>query len=166
MTTKVKGLIKGIKKNISAHFEDEKEEEIQIGEPTDVKHVSHIGCEAAVESPSWMKGFDASDTQSMDSSHRSTRSVESSRDLPTLPRAARNRHRSMDNTLDSSDSTLKARRTRRNRSSEARRRSQGEDSNTDAPKKSSRRRKPKDESTTRSSSNLTDDSDRGSDDVQ
>ncbi|XP_024980974.1 CRIB domain-containing protein RIC6-like [Cynara cardunculus var. scolymus] len=164
MTTKVKGLIKGIKKNISARFEDEKEEEIQIGEPTDVKHVSHIGCETAVESPSWMKGFDASsDTQSIDSSHRSTRSVESSRDLPSVPRAARNRHRSMDNTLDSSDSSLKARRTRRNRSSEARRRTEGEDSNADVPKKSSRRRKPKDESATRSSSNLTDDSDHGSD---
>lgn len=35
--------------------DDEKEQEIQIGQPTDVKHVSHIGCDGpADESPSWV----------------------------------------------------------------------------------------------------------------
>ncbi|GKF41587.1 CRIB domain-containing protein RIC6-like protein, partial [Tanacetum coccineum] len=48
---------KGIKVFVGA--DDEKEQEIVIGQPTDVKHVSHIGYDGpAIESPSWMKGFD------------------------------------------------------------------------------------------------------------
>lgn len=35
--------------------EDEKKQEIQIGGPTDVKHVAHMGCDgSAEESPSWV----------------------------------------------------------------------------------------------------------------
>ncbi|KAJ0699049.1 putative CRIB domain-containing protein RIC1 [Helianthus annuus] len=65
MGTKVKGLIRGIKNISSQIFEDEKEQEFQIGQPTDVKHVAHIGGDGpAVESPSWMKGFDGKDSQS------------------------------------------------------------------------------------------------------
>nr|GMD26943.1 CRIB domain-containing protein RIC6-like [Ipomoea batatas] len=39
--------------------EEEKEAEIQIGFPTDVKHVAHIGWDgpAAQDNPSWMKDF-------------------------------------------------------------------------------------------------------------
>nr|GMD23695.1 CRIB domain-containing protein RIC6-like [Ipomoea batatas] len=58
MSTKVKGLFKGLK-YISQIFEEEKEAEIQIGFPTDVKHVAHIGWDgpAAQDNPSWMKDF-------------------------------------------------------------------------------------------------------------
>ncbi|CAN4091571.1 unnamed protein product [Withania somnifera] len=39
-------------------FEEEKEPEMQIGLPTDVKHVAHIGWDGpSFESPSWMKQF-------------------------------------------------------------------------------------------------------------
>ncbi|KAK4344741.1 hypothetical protein RND71_034917 [Anisodus tanguticus] len=50
MAAKVKGLLKAL--------EEEKEAEMQIGLPTDVKHVAHIGWDGpSVESPSWMKEF-------------------------------------------------------------------------------------------------------------
>ncbi|KAA8550731.1 hypothetical protein F0562_002415 [Nyssa sinensis] len=40
--------------------DDEKEPEMQIGFPTDVKHVAHIGWDGpAVDSPSWMKDFNS-----------------------------------------------------------------------------------------------------------
>ncbi|KAG6418721.1 hypothetical protein SASPL_120925 [Salvia splendens] len=44
MSTKMKGLFKGLR-YISQIFDDEneKEEDMQIGLPTDVKHVSHVG---------------------------------------------------------------------------------------------------------------------------
>ncbi|MCL7043772.1 hypothetical protein MKW94_030265 [Papaver nudicaule] len=61
MTTKMKGLLKGLR-YISQIFEkedeEEEEEEMQIGFPTDVKHVAHIGWDGpAVSSPSWMNEF-------------------------------------------------------------------------------------------------------------
>lgn len=38
--------------------EEEEEKEIQIGFPTDVKHLAHIGCEdAKANAPSWMTEF-------------------------------------------------------------------------------------------------------------
>lgn len=57
---KMKGIFKGFK-YISQIFEEEKEDDIQIGFPTDVKHVAHIGWDGpAVETPSWMKEFSGS----------------------------------------------------------------------------------------------------------
>ncbi|CAH9129480.1 unnamed protein product [Cuscuta epithymum] len=58
MSTKVKGLIKGLR-YISQIFDEEKEAEIQIGFPTDVKHVAHIGWDgpSAVDNPTWMNEF-------------------------------------------------------------------------------------------------------------
>ncbi|CAL9052144.1 unnamed protein product [Musa acuminata subsp. burmannicoides] len=54
--TKMKGLLKGLR-YISQIF-DAKEEEMQIGYPTDVKHVAHIGWDGpSVGSPSWMNDF-------------------------------------------------------------------------------------------------------------
>ncbi|XP_043804887.1 CRIB domain-containing protein RIC6 [Manihot esculenta] len=51
---KMKGLLKGLR-YISQIFENEKEAEMQIGLPTDVKHVAHIGWDGpAVNSPSWV----------------------------------------------------------------------------------------------------------------
>ncbi|KAG8370822.1 hypothetical protein BUALT_Bualt13G0023400 [Buddleja alternifolia] len=59
MATKMKGLLKGLR-YISQIFDEEKEQEMQIGLPTDVKHVAHIGWDGPkVDSPSWMKEFKA-----------------------------------------------------------------------------------------------------------
>ncbi|TKY52759.1 CRIB domain-containing protein RIC7 [Spatholobus suberectus] len=58
--SKVKGLLKGLR-YISQIFENEKEQDIQIGYPTDVKHVAHIGWDGpSVNSPSWMNEFKTS----------------------------------------------------------------------------------------------------------
>ncbi|KAG4981989.1 hypothetical protein AAZX31_10G036900 [Glycine max] len=56
---KVKGILKGFR-YLTQIFENEKEQEIQIGFPTDVEHVAHIGSmrdESSVNLPSWMKEF-------------------------------------------------------------------------------------------------------------
>ncbi|KAI4301072.1 hypothetical protein L6164_034388 [Bauhinia variegata] len=54
---KVKGLFKGLR-YISEIFDNEKEQEIEIGFPTDVIHVAHIGCDGpSVNNPSWMNEF-------------------------------------------------------------------------------------------------------------
>ncbi|XP_020249541.1 CRIB domain-containing protein RIC7-like [Asparagus officinalis] len=51
---KVKGLLKGLR-YISGIFENEKEQEMVIGNPTDVKHVAHIGFDGpVVNNPAWM----------------------------------------------------------------------------------------------------------------
>ncbi|KAF8006360.1 hypothetical protein BT93_K0606 [Corymbia citriodora subsp. variegata] len=55
----MKGLLKGLR-YISQIFENEKEQDIEIGFPTDVKHVAHIGWDGpSVTSPSWMNEFRA-----------------------------------------------------------------------------------------------------------
>ncbi|KAL5068047.1 hypothetical protein RYX36_018934 [Vicia faba] len=122
---KVKGLLKGLR-YISQIFENEKEQEIQIGCPTDVKHVAHIGWDGpSVNSPSWMNEFKTTqgfasapmtltgDAQnkaqdnpvkwtSEDSKRQSSRSVNSQtqgRDLPELPKASRKQTNG--NTIDS-----------------------------------------------------------------
>ncbi|KAI7730457.1 hypothetical protein M8C21_000927 [Ambrosia artemisiifolia] len=182
MSTKVKGLIRGIK-NISSHiFDDEKKQDIQIGQPTDVKHVAHVGGDGpAVESTSWMWGFDASKerpldktgsmvetpavkwvsedsthrkTRKDDSCHRSSRSVETSRELSLIPSSSKNHHRSMDNniaseTLSKDSSSSQSHNTRRHHRGSRRSQDQnaGDGSKIDAPKRSSRRiRKSKDDS--------------------
>ncbi|CAN6229655.1 unnamed protein product [Urochloa humidicola] len=60
MAYKVKGLFKGLK-FISRIFAV-KEHEMEIGYPTDVKHVAHIGWDSAAgnASPSWMNEIMAS----------------------------------------------------------------------------------------------------------
>ncbi|XP_076935162.1 uncharacterized protein LOC143601720 [Bidens hawaiensis] len=56
-THKVKGIFKSLR-YFSQAIEDEKKQDIQIGGPTDVKHVAHYGCDgSSEESPSWMRGF-------------------------------------------------------------------------------------------------------------
>ncbi|KAE8679938.1 Ubiquitin 4, putative isoform 1 [Hibiscus syriacus] len=58
LTPDMKGLLKGLR-NLHNMF-DEKEQEMQIGNPTDVKHVAHIGMDGpAASKPSWMNGFDS-----------------------------------------------------------------------------------------------------------
>ncbi|XP_014511647.1 CRIB domain-containing protein RIC7-like [Vigna radiata var. radiata] len=59
---KVKGILKGFR-YFTQIFESEKEQDIQIGFPTDVKHVAHIGWDGpSVNSPSWMNEFKTSPT--------------------------------------------------------------------------------------------------------
>ncbi|XP_058211350.1 CRIB domain-containing protein RIC5 isoform X2 [Rhododendron vialii] len=56
MTT-MKGILKGLR-YISQIFDNEKEEEMQIGHPTDVKHVAHIGMDGpSANTPSWMNEY-------------------------------------------------------------------------------------------------------------
>ncbi|XP_030553520.2 CRIB domain-containing protein RIC7-like [Rhodamnia argentea] len=59
MTTKMKGLLKGLRYISQIFDDDEKEPEMNIGYPTDVKHVAHIGWDGPSEknSPSWMTDF-------------------------------------------------------------------------------------------------------------
>ncbi|KAK2455236.1 CRIB domain-containing protein RIC6 [Trifolium repens] len=140
---KVKGLLKGLR-YISQIFESEKEQEIQIGCPTDVKHVAHIGWDGpSVNSPSWMNEFKTApgfasapmtltgDAQSKaqdnnvkwvseDTRRRSSRSVNSQtqgRDLPELPKSSRRQTNS--NTTDSPtrEKTRQSRKTSSNRPS-------------------------------------------------
>lgn len=55
----MKGLLRGFR-YISQIFEDEKEPEMQIGLPTDVKHVAHIGMDGpSANKPSWMTEYSA-----------------------------------------------------------------------------------------------------------
>ncbi|XP_073144035.1 CRIB domain-containing protein RIC6-like isoform X2 [Henckelia pumila] len=56
-SAKMKGLLKGLR-YISQIFE-EKEAEMQIGFPTDVKHVAHIGWDGSSnnDAPSWMNEY-------------------------------------------------------------------------------------------------------------
>ncbi|CAN4102035.1 unnamed protein product [Withania somnifera] len=53
MGTKVKCLFKGLR-YISQVFDENKEKDIQIGFPTDVQHVGHVGWDGkSVDKPSW-----------------------------------------------------------------------------------------------------------------
>lgn len=117
----MKGLLKGLR-YISQIFDEEKEQEMKIGFPTDVKHVAHIGWDGpSVDSPSWMKEFKAPGAfqsaplsanggdpienpeikwVSEDKNRRSTRSEgeparDRDRDLPEVPRSRR--HASSEN---------------------------------------------------------------------
>ncbi|KAI4349372.1 hypothetical protein L6164_009964 [Bauhinia variegata] len=113
---KVKGgLLKGFR-YISHIFESEKEQEIEIGFPTDVKHVAHIGWDGpSVNTPTWMNEFKSSPSPGLASAplnlngdinkgtddsvkwvsddtrrgSRSTASNSQARDLPELPKSSR-----------------------------------------------------------------------------
>ncbi|KAL5561942.1 hypothetical protein UlMin_031689 [Ulmus minor] len=100
---KMKGLLKGLR-YISQIFDNEKEPEMQIGFPTDVKHVAHIGWDGpSVNSPSWMNEFKAppgfasaplSLTGAEETNRRGVKVPNSPvRDLPSeLPKASRRQH--------------------------------------------------------------------------
>uniref|UniRef100_A0A0E0G1N2 CRIB domain-containing protein n=1 Tax=Oryza nivara TaxID=4536 RepID=A0A0E0G1N2_ORYNI len=55
MAIKMKGIFKGLK--IISQMFVHKEHEMEIGYPTDVKHVAHIGLGTSDTSPSWMNEF-------------------------------------------------------------------------------------------------------------
>nr|KYP74148.1 hypothetical protein KK1_006816 [Cajanus cajan] len=96
--------VKGILKYISQIFDTDKEQDIQIGYPTDVKHVAHIGWDGpSVNSPSWMNEFKTSpspglpgDVQNRGHDHTAKRHSEdtrrrTTRDSPELPPKASKR---------------------------------------------------------------------------
>ncbi|XP_062229593.1 CRIB domain-containing protein RIC10-like isoform X1 [Phragmites australis] len=56
MAIAMKGIFKGFK-IIAQIFTMHKEHEMEIGYPTDVRHVSHIGLGASDSCPSWMNEF-------------------------------------------------------------------------------------------------------------
>ncbi|VVA89945.1 unnamed protein product [Arabis nemorensis] len=57
MATTVKGLLKGLR-YITQIFDEDKDRDMQIGFPTDVKHVAHIGSDGPADhTPSWMSDF-------------------------------------------------------------------------------------------------------------
>ncbi|KAL8208394.1 hypothetical protein R6Q57_007806 [Mikania cordata] len=122
MGTKVKGFFKGLK-DISNIFDGDEDEEIQIGMPTDVKHISHIGVDGpATESPSWVRTSSLSNkchnTNILKTSarnHRSTRSEELTRDISDAPKVSRHHHhRSIDN-IGFDDPTTKPKHRRHHR---------------------------------------------------
>ncbi|GFZ17682.1 ROP-interactive CRIB motif-containing protein 6 [Actinidia rufa] len=139
MGTKMKGLLKGLR-YITQKFDDDKESEMEIGYPTDVKHVAHIGWDGpSVDSPSWMKeftsphGFQSAPLSangepkenpeikwvSQDSSRRSLRSQNSAaNDMPELPKSSRRHSTTSGSTAESptGDSSTKSRQSRRNSS--------------------------------------------------
>ncbi|CAA0308220.1 unnamed protein product [Arabidopsis thaliana] len=61
MATRFKGLYNKSFKCFSDIFDVEEEEEMEIGYPTDVRHVSHIGWDSSSSSaPSWLHEFKTS----------------------------------------------------------------------------------------------------------
>ncbi|KAK6141645.1 hypothetical protein DH2020_024618 [Rehmannia glutinosa] len=136
MATKMKGLFKGLR-YISQIFEEEKEQEMQIGFPTDVKHVAHIGWDgpAVQESPSWVTGFqsaplgspgdhkDEPEIKWVSEDSRRSNNKSSNSDLPELPRSSRRNHSSESNNSNDSprkkDSSTKSRQSRRNHSKDS-----------------------------------------------
>ncbi|KAJ4890932.1 CRIB domain-containing protein RIC6 [Raphanus sativus] len=99
-SSKMKSLLKGLR-YISQVFESGKEEEIEIGNPTDVKHVAHIGWDGPsatpASAPSWMNefktggGFESGQGGGEDDSSVKCMSECGSRtrDLPKLPKSTR-----------------------------------------------------------------------------
>ncbi|KAJ7979833.1 CRIB domain containing protein [Quillaja saponaria] len=90
MANKVKGLLKGIR-YISQIF-DEKEQEMQIGHPTDVKHVAHIGWDGpSATTPTWINGF----TSSLELASRPFNSIETLEGSGISREITKTRHQSL-----------------------------------------------------------------------
>nr|XP_043610400.1 CRIB domain-containing protein RIC7-like [Erigeron canadensis] len=156
-TYKVKGLLKGLR-YISQVFDEDKKQEIQIGAPTDVKHVAHIGCDGPSEdSPSWMREFGTPvQCQSTTSSHASEAPSDghewvsedsgqkmSRRERQDRIKSRHRRHRSVENAPDP-DSQTKPRQPRRHHTRGAEGRCSRDESLPEAQKRT-RKKKPKDE---------------------
>lgn len=89
MAIKMKGIFKGLK-IISQLFALHKEHEMEIGYPTDVRHVSHIGLGTTDTCPSWMsefRGLEELSAGSMSSVAQSRQTSWASLDFEQPPRA-------------------------------------------------------------------------------
>ncbi|XP_058770748.1 CRIB domain-containing protein RIC5-like [Vicia villosa] len=160
-STAVKGQMKGLLKGlryISQIFDEDEEKEIQIGFPTDVKHLAHIGCEdGKANPPSWMTEF--KDSQPSSPKAKTSEGLDSGNNSDTnssvrgdgkKSHARKSRHRSSDSQSSISSPTREEGSTkpsRRHHSSETSRRhsrhsTEEEDSNK-PPTKHTHRRKTK-----------------------
>ncbi|CAA0833397.1 CRIB domain-containing protein RIC6 [Striga hermonthica] len=136
MATKVKGLFKGLR-SIPKMFDDGKEEEMQIGFPTDVKHVAHIGWDGPSQvgsSPSWMKEFKASNghqSAPLDSNGKiiegpeikwvseDTKKGNRATESPEISRSSRRENNNSNESPRKKDSSTKSRHSRRNHSKDS-----------------------------------------------
>ena len=132
----MKGVLKGFK-YITQIFDEEKEKEMEIGLPTDVKHVAHIGFDGpATESPSWMskfKGPEKSQSAPLDTKGEPVQqrarsapldingnSIDSSspdmnRDMPNIPKASRRRYSADNLTIETKELSSESKGSRRHR---------------------------------------------------
>ncbi|KFK40418.1 hypothetical protein AALP_AA3G371200 [Arabis alpina] len=163
---KMKSLLKGLR-YISQVFESGKEEEIQIGNPTDVKHVAHIGWDgpsADATAPSWMNEFKSGgEFESGPGGGEEDASVKCmsecggrARDLPKLPKSTRKTASEKGSPTKERSSTEKTKRRSSNKgtSSSSRRPKEGSEQDEfsswsgsglpEVPKKSRRKKKTKD----------------------
>ncbi|XP_059594795.1 CRIB domain-containing protein RIC6 [Vitis vinifera] len=106
----MKGLLKGLR-YISQIFDNEKEQEMEIGYPTDVKHVAHIGWDGgpSVNTPSWMSvdpGLKDGQPQNSQASR-----------LPDMPRSSRRQSSTGASASVTSEQSDVQRRSRRHHSS-------------------------------------------------
>ncbi len=86
MTSTMKGLLKGLR-YISQIFDgsEEEEPEMQIGNPTDVKHVAHIGWDGpTANSPSWINDYKSPNESSSTPSNLSGETDVFTREPPEL----------------------------------------------------------------------------------
>ncbi|XP_071687824.1 CRIB domain-containing protein RIC5-like [Rutidosis leptorrhynchoides] len=123
----MKGLLKGLR-YISEIFEadNSKEPEIQIGAPTDVKHVAHIGCDGpSSNAPSWMNEFQGSDAGSSDLNGSSKGSMGTPNHHGKSKQAKK---QSSNASVNSSDTDTKPSRARRTKNSSAGSESPSQDS--------------------------------------
>ncbi|MCL7032881.1 hypothetical protein MKW94_003428 [Papaver nudicaule] len=137
----MKGILKGIRyitqifENDSYH--EEEEEEMQIGNPTDVQHVAHIGVEGpATASPSWMNDKkseapeSASKTALKKKGEAKSKTKSSSQDLSQADKTS---------IQDLPDQVSKPSRNRRHSNSVTLNSSETQELSSEVPKKSSRR---------------------------
>lgn len=147
----MKGLLKGLR-YISQMFDEDEKEEIQIGFPTDVKHLAHIGCEdAKATAPSWMTEFkepqeqpgaNAKTSESQDTGNNSDNN--STKGEGKKSHIRRSRQRSTDSN-SAPTSPREEKPSRRHHSTETSRKNKSneEEENNKPPKQSHHRRKPK-----------------------
>ena len=132
-STAVKGQMKGLLKGlryISQMFDEEDEgKEIQIGFPTDVKHLAHIGCEDnKANTPSWMTDFkdtqqEAKSSEGQDKGNTNDNNSKKEDGKKSHNRRSRQRSTDSTNSPPREEGTTTTKPSRRHQSSESSRRS-------------------------------------------
>ncbi|GMJ14600.1 hypothetical protein HRI_005129200 [Hibiscus trionum] len=113
MAGKIKGIYKGFK-SISYIFVV-KEREMEIGHPTDVKHVAHVGVgHSSTVPPSWMNEFKfgpdttTTSTDNTNVSHPTTPSIDNSK-VSHLTTLSKRSSQGLDQSIESQPTTKKMR---------------------------------------------------------